>query len=63
MHHARIDYGFNTWDEMFQVFAGAFDEIAEKATRDLLRQHTLVSPDQASELEAWFNLQLESEEK
>jgi len=34
----------------------ALNEVARNVTRDLIDQHTIISPEQANELHAWFAL-------
>ena len=54
MKRARLG---NAIDEARAATSAALEKTAGDLADDLLKQHTLVSPDQASELEAHFNLE------
>jgi hypothetical protein len=53
MAKARLDTQVNSEVEVADELLA---EIAGKISDDLIRQHTLVSPEQAAELQAHFNL-------
>jgi hypothetical protein len=56
MRKARLD---GIMGEAVAASAAALAETAHNITEDLIAQHTLVSPEQAAELKAHFELELE----
>lgn len=56
MRKARLD---GIMGEAVAASAAALAETAHNITEDLIAQHTLVSPEQAAELRAHFELELE----